>query len=180
MSEEDVKIYRSKNEEINADMDKILSDMREHRNNGNLARAKELGKNLGKMNFDFGQSVSQEFTQPEILDQIKALYVFSAEATMQIEVYDPLLYTTAINAMYEEIQNREESFYKKISDGMAYSFYYSEMRKGGDVPNSIGKAFAMLCAAQNDKAFTDVGARLYKAFTEKAAREVEKVRFNQI
>lgn len=154
--------------------------MREHRNNGNSAKAKELGKKLVRVQPDFESLVSQKYMKPDILYQIKALYVFSAEANLQIFVYDPLLYTTAINSMYDEIQKEEEGFYKNISDGMAYSFYYSEMKKGGDIPLNIGKAFAMLCSAQSSDSFIETGAELYKKFSEGVEKEIEKADFKLI
>lgn len=186
MSEEDIKIYSSKTDEKekvsekSTDMAKVLDDMREHRNNGNIKKAKKLGVILGDEEFDFEELVSQKFIKPDIIYQMKALFVFSAEANLQIFVYDPLLYTTAINAMYEEIQSREEGFYKNISDGVAYSFYYSEMKKGGDIPRSIGKAFAMLCSAPGNESFAETGAKLYEIFAKRVEKIIEETEFVQI
>lgn len=180
MNEEDVKIYSSKPDEQNADIAKVLDSMREHRNNGNLTKAKQLGKTLGKYKPDFEELVAPKFLKPDIIYQMRALFVFSAEANLQIFVYDPLLYTTAINSMYEEIQKNEEGFYKNISDGMAYSFYYSEMKKGGDIALGIGKAFAMLCSAQNNESFIEAGEKLYSLFEKIVEEATEKADFRQI
>lgn len=180
MRDEDVKIYSSKAAEPSGDMSKVLDDMREHRNNGNLLKAKELGRKLGSVQHDFEKLVAQKYMKPDIIYQMKALYVFSAEANLQIFVYDPLLYTTAINSMYEEIQKCEEGFYKNISDGVAYSFYYSEMKKGGDIVQNIGKAFAMLCAASGSDGFAQTGSQLYKLFAEDVEKEIEKTDFKLI
>ncbi len=180
MRDEDVRIYSSKTDKQSSDVSKILDDMREHRNNGNLTRARELGKALGKYEPDFEKLVSQRFLKPDIMYQLKVLFVFCAEANLQTGVYDPLLYTTAINAMYEEIQSTQEGFYKNISDGVAYSFYYSEMRKGGDVAANIGKAFAMLCSANGSESFAKTGAELYGVFSETVEKEIEKTGFVQI
>lgn len=180
MNEEDVKIYSSKSDEQNNDIAKILENMREHRNNGNLLKAKELGRRLGQYKPDFENLVAPKFLKPDIIYQMRALFVFSAEANLQIFVYDPLLYTTAVNAMYEEIQKNEEGFYKNISDGMAYSFYYSEMKKGGDVALGIGKTFAMLCSAQNNESFIETGSKLYDLFAKTAEEATEKTGFRQI
>lgn len=180
MSEEDVKIYSSKSDEQNGDMAKVLDSMREHRNNGNLLKAKELGKTLASYRIDFEKLVSPKFLKPDIIYQMRVLFVFSAEANLQIFVYDPLLYTTAINAMYEEIQKNEDGFYKNISDGMAYSFYYAEMKKGGDIPLGIGKVFAMLSSAQNNDSFIETGERLYSLFAKTVEEETEKANFRLI
>ena len=184
MNEEDVKIYSSQAEEQKSspsgDIEKVLENMREHRNNGNLRKAKELGRTLGRIKFDFEELVSQKFIKPDIIYQMKVLFVFSAEANLQIFVYDPLLYTTAINSMYEEIQKHEEGFYKNISDGVAYSFYYSEMKKGGDIALNIGKAFAMLCSAQNNDSFIETGSRLYGIFADRVKAEIDSTQFRLI
>ena len=181
MSEEDIKIYSAAPEEPKSgDMEKVLEKMREHRNNGNIRKAMELGKLLGNMKFDYEKLVAPKFIKPDILYQMKALFVFSAEANLQMFVYDPLLYTTAINAMYEEIQKNEEGFYKNISDGMAYSFYYSEMKKGGEIEQNIGRSFAMLCSAQQNESFAETGTQLYSLYAETVQKEIEKTGFRLI
>lgn len=180
MNEEDVKIYSSEDNAQSADMTKVLESLREHRNNGNLRRAEELGERLGMIDIDFEELAAPKFIKPDLIYQMKALFVFSAEANLQIFVYDPLLYTTAINSMYEAIQKREEGFYKNISDGVAYSFYYSEMKRGGNVPENIGKAFAMLCSAQNNDSFIRTGTQLYEHFAGLVEKEVEKAEFRLI
>lgn len=186
MSEEDIKIYSSKTSEAeitdskSTELAKILENMREHRNNGNLEKAKKLGCILGQTEFDFKDLVALKFIKPDIVYQMKALFVFSAEANLQMFVYDPLLYTTAINSMYEEIQRREEGFYRNISDGVAYSFYYSEMKKGGDIARNIGKAFAMLCSAPGSDSFCETGAKLYEIFSGKVEKLIEETTFAQI
>lgn len=184
ISEEDIRIYsapkQASESEKSNDMERVLEAMREHRNNGNLAKAKQLGKALSDARLDFENLVSAKYMKPDILYQIKALYVFSAEANLQMFVYDPLLYTTAINSMYEEIQKNEEGFYKNISSGVAYSFYYSEMKKGGDVTANIGKAFAMLCSAPSSDSFCETGKALYEKFAAEVEKQIEQTQFKQI
>lgn len=184
MSEENIKIYTSKSEEKKqekaSEMDKLIETLRMHRVNGNLEKAKALGELLGKVQYDYEKLVAPLFIKPDIIYQMKALYVFSAEASLQLYVYDQQLYTTAINAMYDTIQKHEEGFYRNISDGVAHSFYYSEMKKGGDIEQNIGRAFAMLCSAQSSDSFAQTGAQLYKKYAEDVQSEIEKAAFTQI
>ena len=180
MLEDDVKIYGNDSDRQNSDLNRVIENMREHRQNGNIDKAKSLGKNLVDLEIDFEKEIAPRFMKPDIIYQMKVMLVFAAEANLQMLVYEPLLSTTAINAMYDEIQSREYGFYKNISDGIAFSFYYASVRDSGDIPRSMGKTFAMLCSAEGNEDFIEAGTLIYNKAVQIIEDEIGKAEFKLV
>ena len=84
-----------------------------------------------------------------------------------------LLATTAINAFYEKLMVRAPEFYSNISDGGAFTFYYLELRKGGNTGANIGKAFAMLCDMETNEQIRALGTQIYETFSEYLKRQID-------
>ena len=180
MLEDDVKIYGNDSDKQNSDLNRVLENMREHRQNGNIDKAKTLGRNLVNIEIDFEKEIAPKFLKPDIIYQMKVMLVFAAEANLQMLVYEPLLSTTAINAMYDEIQNKENGFYKNISDGIAFSFYYAGIKDCGDISGSMGKTFAMLCSAESNEDFIEAGTLIYNKAVQIIEDEIRKAKFKLI
>ena len=180
MLEDDVKIYGNDSDRQNSDLNRVLESMREHRQNGNIDKAKNLGRDLVNIEIDFEKEIAPKFLKPDIIYQMKVMLVFAAEANLQMLVYEPLLSTTAINAMYDEIQSKENGFYKNISDGIAFSFYYAAIKGNDDIAHSMGKTFAMLCSAEGNEDFAEAGTLIYKKAVEIIEDEISKAEFKLI
>ncbi len=178
--QEDVKIYNNKKSDENSELSVVLEMMKEHRANGNIDKAKALGLRLSNMEIKFEELVSPKFMKSDIIYQIKVLFVFAAEANLQMLISSPLLATTAINAMYDEIQRSSQGFYENISDGVAFTFYYTGVKDGGDIAKNVGEAFAMLCSVEDNESFIETGKILYEVATKAVADEVEKADFSLI
>ena len=176
---EDVKIYVSSKKE-NGDVSAMLEVMKEHRANGNIDKAKLLGKRLGEIDVDFSGIVSPKLMKPDIVYQMKVLTDFAAEVNLQMLISAPLLSTTAVNAMYDVIQEKSSGFYFNISDGMAFSFYYAAVRNGGDIPVNIGRAFAMLCSVDSNESFIKAGADIYNEAVRVVSEEINRADFSII
>lgn len=178
--QEDVKIYTSEEKDDSSDLSVVLEMMKEHRANGNIDKAKALGKRLANIEIKFEDLVSPKFLKSDIMYQIKVLFVFAAEANLQMLVSSPLLATTAINAMYDEIQTKSSGFYENISDGVAFTFYYASVKDGGDIAKNVGESFAMLCSVEDNESFIETGKMLYETATKVIAQEVEDSDFSLI
>ena len=177
---EDVKIYGSKLKDENSELAGVLEMMKEHRANGNIDKAKALGIRLSNMDIRIEDLVSPKFLKSDIIYQIKVLFIFAAEANLQMLISSPLLSTTAVNAMYDEIQNRSSGFYENISDGVAFSFYYTSVKNGGDIERNVGETFAMLCSVEDNESFIETGSMLYRTATEIVSRCIDEAAFMQI
>ncbi len=191
MADNDIKIY-SKGMDINASASiaAAFEAMNAHRANGNLEKAKALGQRLATITpsmdsdgivINLKDVLPQKFLSQDILYQIKVLLVFAAESILQIELPVSQLATTAINALYDSLGKTAPGFYKNISDGAAFTFYYLALKKGGDINKNIGEAFAMLCSVQKTSdSFVAAGETVWKIAVDTVENEIKKIKFEEV
>ena len=191
MSDHDIKIYEggSKSVNISSAVMSTFEAMNFHRENGNLQKAKDLGKRLATLSptdddakdgkgIDLISGLHQRFRSQNILYQIKVLLVFAAETVLQSEIRDDILATTAINAMHDKIREDMPVFFKNISSSAAFTFYCLALKKRGDVTENIGEAFAMMCDVQkNTEGFVDAGKTVWERAIKGLKAEIAKVDF---
>lgn len=186
MSENDVKIYVSKKELNNgADLAGAFDSVIVQRVNGNLDKAKKLGETLATITptgeeglvVKVKEHLAPRYFVQDILYQIKVLLVFACETIIQLECPGEIVSAAAIASMYEGIQKTSPGFYKNISNGAAFTFYYLAIQKGGDVSDNIGEAFAMLCSVKNKDGFIDAGKTVWNLAVDVISKEIEKIGF---
>lgn len=189
---DDVRIYTAKKEEPDLSPE-ILADietLNSHRQNGNLLKAKALGKRLATLtplidstaedalSIDFKELLAPKFQSQDVLYQIRVLMIFAAESLLQLEIPTAQISTTAINAMHDTLRKEHAFFYKNISDGAAFTFYYLAMKKGGDLESDIGEAFSMLCSVKkNSESFIEAGKTVWRAAGDVIRNEIENAQF---
>lgn len=191
MSDNDVKIYKSKSElnkngnDLSIAFDAVLT----HRANGNIDKAVKLGNILGTISpsnqgegitVDLKEHLAQRYFAPDILYQIKVLLVFACETLLQIEIPVSVVSATAITAMYDKIKVTSPGFYDNISNGAAFTFYYLAIQKGGDISENIGEAFAMLCSVKNKEGFVKAGKTVWNIAVDIIEKEIDKAEFKEI
>ncbi|NLL62994.1 MAG: hypothetical protein GX241_01930 [Ruminococcaceae bacterium] len=162
----DIKIFKP---EEKADQDSavlaIVEKMNYHRQNGNVDKAKKLGSDIAMNAFDATRKekfVDETFLVPDIIPQVCALILFSAEAALNYYLPFQQLSAIAINTLHETLISNNAPFYEPAINSTAFSFYYLSVRKGGtDIPKDIGEAFAMLCRREEDELFVNQGKQLY-------------------
>ena len=156
----------------------IIAEMTKHRSNGNILKAKQLGKHLAEIFVDEPSLLSQ--LEGEVgkiqcdaddMHQIKVLLVFTAEYCINRFLPATLLSNTAVNALYDTVIKKAAEFYDRLNDAAEYSFYYLAVRKAVDISKNIGISFAMLCGEGKNEYYSDLGRRLF----EVAEHEIEKI-----
>lgn len=175
----DIKIFNDNDEKAEAfDEVSVISEMKRHRSNGNILRAKQLGKHLVEIFVDephllsdLEDEVGKIKRDDDDMYQIKVLLIFTAEYCINHLLPATLLSNTAVNAMYDTLTKKAAEFYDRLDDAAEYSFYYLSVRKGIDIPKNIGVSFAMLCGESKDPYYTNLGQRLF----EVAQHEIEKI-----
>ncbi len=189
MSEKDVKIYLSKKELARTnEMAAALNSVMLHRKNGNIEKARRLGECLatitptgeGDIHVNLKEHLAPKFFAPDILCQIKILLVFACESLLQLEVPTDVLSTAAISAMFAKIETLSPGFYKNISNGTEFSFYYLAVEKDGELSDNIGETFAMLCSVKNKESFVEAGKTVWNIAVDLIEKEIEKVDFKEI
>lgn len=191
MSDADMKIYEGKSGglSITSGMMNAYELMNFHRENGNLQKARDLGAKLASLTpsdtddgdeIDLFSELPKKFRTQDIAYQIKVLLVFAAETTLQSEIRDEMLATTAINAMHDKIREDKPVFFRNISDSAAFTFYCLALKKRSDVAENIGEAFAMLCNVQkNTESFISAGKTVWFKAVEELKKEISKVDFKK-
>ncbi len=190
---DDVKIYSSKKtlEDLTANLSSDIEVLNTLRQSGDLLKAKELGKKLASLtvrieegsedtlSVDFKKLLAPKFQSQDILFQIRVLMIFAAESLLQLEISVPQLSTTAINAMHDRLRKESPVFYKNISDGAAFTFYYLALKKGRQLESDIGEAFAMLCSVRKDnESFVEAGKTVWKAACAVIEQEIKNAQLS--
>lgn len=190
MSENDVKIYVSKKElNKSCEIAAAVNDVRIHRAAGNIEKARRLGEALATISptaegenitVNLREHLAPRFFNRDILYQIKVLLVFACETLIQLEIPISILSTAALTAMYEKMEKQSPGFYKNISNGAAFTFYYLALQKKGDLAENIGEAFAMLCSVKNKESFVAAGKTVWNIAVDLIEKEIEKYTFEEV
>lgn len=190
MSENDVKIYVSKKElNKSCEIAAAVNDVRIHRAAGNIEKARRLGETLATISptaegenitVNLREHLAPRFFNRDILYQIKVLLVFACETLIQLEIPVSILSTAALTAMYEKMEKQSPGFYKNISNGAAFTFYYLALQKKGDLAENIGEAFAMLCSVKNKESFVAAGKTVWSIAVDLIEKEIEKCTFEEV
>lgn len=175
----DIKIFNDGNKKSDSfDEVSVIAEMTKQRSNGNIDRAKKLGRHLANIFVDepnllhmLESEVGELNFDGDIMYQIKVLLVFTAEYCINHSLHAPLLANTAVNSMYETVSSKAFEFYDRLDDAAEYSFYYLAVRKGINISANIGLSFAMLCGKEKDKYFTELGTKLF----EVTKNEIENI-----
>lgn len=132
------------------------------RQNGNLAKAQRIGATLveriGKLTLDNRDSITDN---DRYAVQKKLLMIFGF--VVGIEEFSPnkLLVRTSLNVFYDTLKKEDPALYESMGLTGAFSFYYLEYRRKGDITQNIANAFAMLCGAEGDIALVESGADIF-------------------
>ena len=96
----------------------------------------------------------------EIMRQIKILSVFSAECCINSYLPSPMLASVAVGEMYDVLKNVSPELYEDLSHSVSFSFYYMALQDRSS--DGIGRQFAALCSAPDNKDLIMLGEELHK------------------
>ncbi|MBP3329268.1 MAG: hypothetical protein J6L89_00385 [Clostridia bacterium] len=179
----DIKIFGAPKIENEADvLMRIVEIMKKQRANGNMDRAKELGERIARqiyspenINSSVAESIAQYKSDEAIYEQIKMLVTFAAEAQIHLLLEKYSVSTMAVNSLYDELIKLDDDLYDNITN--AFTFYYLELRKGGDVAELLGKRFAKLCGDKENDALVSLGGEIFISISEIIKEEIESTDF---
>lgn len=183
----DMKIFTTSQRSLEfAEAERVVAELEHERQNGNLARARQLGARLaeevskiGEGDSIFGYLIGTEEDPQarETVEQRKILLAFAIESS--IAVYSPskLIGTTILNTYYELLAVYAKDFYDQISSTGAFSLYYLDLRRGIKVSRAIGRTFAELCGKEGDKVYEELGYALNCRFYDTVCKLVDEADF---
>ena len=176
----DIKIFGAPEEESDTEFLRQIEALDHHRQNGNVAKARALGSKLYTIVMDEDTKAEikdPDFGEGKLLVKTGVLALFSTEAALNLYLPSSQLSTIAISEMHRLLQKTDSPVYAKIIESPAYSFYYLTLRKGGDISEEIGKAFAEHCRHDGEEKYIAEGKYIFDRVTEEVRRQIDKMDF---
>ena len=178
----DIKIFGEDPSAADDEFLRQIEALDHHRQNGNVAKARQLGKKLYTIVMD--EDTRAEIGDPDFLVgklfvKTSLLALFSTEAALNMYLPSAQLSTIAITEMHRLLAKTGSEIYEKGMESPAYSFYYLNVRKGGDVATDVGKAFAMHCRHEGEEKYIQQGKYIYERVVAEVQRQIEKMEFSE-
>lgn len=176
----DIKIFGSAEETADSEFLRQIEALDHHRQNGNMEKALTLGKKLYTIIVD--ESTRDEIKDPDFMEgklyiKTGVLALFAAEAALNMYLPSSQLSTIAISEMHRLLAKIGSPVYAKILESPAYSFYSLTLRKGGDVSEEIGKAFAEHCRHEGDEKYIAEGKYIFERVIAEVRHQIDKLDF---
>ncbi len=173
----DIKIYEGKgNSDLN-DILRISEDIERNKQNGNIDKAKALGKRLAKIRPDCQKLVLDVGNMPAAeLYCVRVLLTFTAEYALRKYISSDTLGDAVSAAMYDYLKAEERGYYDNISDGSAFTFYLLALKKSGDTAKNIGEQFAKRCGINNDE-YVSLGSEIFIKALELYSNIIDEAEF---
>lgn len=176
--DDDVKIFHpDKKATPDSELTALAALMDKQRATGNSAKATFLGERLAEITPEKLCPEDIHDLNGNELIQIRSLIVFSIQIALHKYLPHTVLSTQAVNAMFAKIEENSPTFFLKISDGSAFSFYYLTIRNPVDVETEIGKNFAMLCDRGDDDKMVQLGTDIYRKADAKVLSMIDDFEF---
>lgn len=155
----------------------ISEEYTRERENGNIQRAKTLGRKIAQNLCDSGEKFvyDAEDVNAEIKMQKEILLTFSAVASLELSCPNSATSYAAQNSFYSELERISPEIYENALNSGAFSFYYLAFRRSGETERRIGQTFAMLCSHDGDPVYQELGEAIYCWFSsvvENGAKEI--------
>ena len=180
--DKDIKVFHPSNEkkeqaeesaDLSQDILQAVQELDAQRSNGNLRRARKLGRSLDIK--AKGGTDPQELPS-NVLYQARVLMLFTAQLTLH-RLLPPVISNEAVNAMYDDLS---EGFYDNVMEGASFSIYYLAVRKAFNISVNIGKGFAMLCGDEDSDEYAKIGMLVYNLSDEYVTRRVNEAGFKKL
>ncbi len=176
----DIKIYVKKPMTETSEFKILTEEIQTHISNGNRDKAIALGEKMAKTKPEDNIVDLGEFNATSaLLYQIRVLFNFIAEYSIQNNIGVEFLADSASSAMYNYFKTNEIGYYNNISDGAAFSFYLLALKKDGNAAENIGKQFSMLCGI-NRQEIADLGERIFTDGTRYFDNMIKEVTFEEV
>ncbi len=176
----DIKIYVKKSNTETSEFKSLTEEIRAHIANGNRDKAIVLGEKMAKIKpEDNIVDLSGFGLTSALLYQIRVLFTFIAEYSVQKNIPIEFLADTASSAMYDYLKANESGYYNNISDGAAFTFYLLAFKKSGDPAQNIGEQFSMLCGISKQE-IVDLGKRIFNECSQYFNEMIDSIEFEEV
>lgn len=167
----DVKIFTSSTawdapEPETEDLEALAARTEEQRANGNLDKAKRLGRGLSSFSARSEElaALAQSFgfaPSAERAQHLHVLMLFSAQAALRELLEPKLLAEAAITAMNNALINHEKAFWDTVSDGRVFTQYLLALRGPANGADAVGEVFAKVCGQEDNPDLRALGSTVF-------------------
>lgn len=179
----DVKIFGKKSSETQQDSEKaLLRDIDEQHQNGNMALAKSLGRQLADelLSANSASALGCGNGEDEDIDvsfQRRVLLAFCVEVGLDIYVPNDVVSSAANNEFNKYLEEEYPDFYKRVMDMGAFSLYYLSLRTNDKADVAIGEVFSKLCTGEIQEFYTTLGQSLFACFMGAIEQKINSMGF---
>lgn len=177
MQDEDIKIAHGFGREQSAGLNE--SEYRRHSENGNIAKARLVGKSIAQKTAGSAQ-IAWENSDDDSFElhlHRGILLAFSAVMTIESLCLPSIIEDVIKQEFYSELCNIDSALYKETTDNGAFSFYYLAFRRGIDLERRVGQTFAMLCSHDGDPIYQEFGETLFCWMRSKTEADLDSAGF---
>lgn len=177
----DIKIFEGSHSEHDDDFLRQIEALDHHRQNGNVVKARQLGRNLYDLVMeDAGREkdIDPDFKEGKMPVKAGVLAMFATEAALNMYLPSTQLSTITISELHRLLAKINSPVYEKVLESPAYSFYYLSLRKGGDdALEALGEAFAEHCRHEGEEKYIAYGKNIYEVVQKEVQKQIDLMDF---
>lgn len=176
MANDDVKIYRSTPAapaEIISEGERSAAVFLRHKENGNLAKCRELGILLGKTFVDDAKRLENDPYRKQKL----VLLAFVVTDELAGIIFDQVLQKSAQSVFQKTVEQSDSQLFACISDSAAVTLYILDDRNSDD---GLGDTFASLCGKEGDRELIETGNAIAHEYRRLCADIISSYSFTQV
>lgn len=167
--------------DINADNEETKQVLEREKANGNLEKASRLGAVLAGEVWDLERMplvLERNLADNDgVMLQIRMLYCFAVHVAADEFAKNAIISKKVLSVFNDVLKDNSPGFYAELENSGSFSFYYLEHRSQEKGVEGMGKVFAMLASKKDERAFEELGEKLYIEFVEKVKRHIEDAQF---
>lgn len=177
----DIKIFEGSHSDHDDDFLRQIEALDHHRQNGNVVKARQLGRNLYelvKKDSEHEKDIDPEFKEGKMPVKAGVLAMFATEAALNMYLPSTQLSTITISELHRLLAKINSPVYEKVLESPAYSFYYLSLRKGGDdALEALGEAFAEHCRHEGEEKYIAYGKNIYDTVQKEVQKQIDLMDF---
>ncbi|GAA6514026.1 hypothetical protein [Merdimmobilis hominis] len=159
----------------------VAEEYLRERENGNIERARQLGRTLATELFGSDEVLNLGYDRSEsplVLAQRRILFSFVAGRAIDELTPNSILADTAVSVFYDVIKEKPV-VYGEINDAAAISLYMLTSRAPGLDACAVGRVFAKLCGREGSRLYAKMGSGLCLFYYDCMKQAIEKTEFVQ-
>ncbi|MEG1686821.1 MAG: hypothetical protein RR022_02365 [Angelakisella sp.] len=177
MLEEDVRIYQNDEDDSDDQLgegERSAASFLRHKENGNLAKCRELGQLLASTFADEAHHLAGE----PFAGHKQVLMSFLISDELAGIIFDQLLQKSALSVFQQTVEQLDRSLFTRISDSAAYTLYILDDRNGDE--HSLAATFAELCGQEGNAAVLADAVELIQSYRKLCADIISSYNFEAV